>query len=242
MKAKGQGFYIFCALTAVLAGAIVWGAVSVFGSDGSVASDAAPQAQDLPAPRISAKPAAQRSEKSVADRSERMDDAALAESLRDGALPTQEMGEHGSLEGALVTDTPMILTQTRYNYLPDSPLLEFTDDMIWLSGANAYSAKKDALEVQARHIQEASIALSVSPRVEWEKTTGYRLVEVPEKSLFAKMGMVSGDIIVSINGALPDMEPMALMFVNMAAGKRGVSTIVVEHRGAKRTVELRAAE
>ena len=171
-----------------------------------------------------------------------MDDTKLVEALDSGGMPTQNLGERGSLEGALVTKSPMKLAQSSYAYLPDSPLLEFTDDMIWKEGENTYVVKKDAISIQARHIQEASVALSVSPRVEWEKTTGYRLVEIPENSLFSKLGMVSGDIVVSINGAMPDMEPMALMFVNMVAGKRGASTIVVEHRGVKRTIELRAAE
>ena len=114
--------------------------------------------------------------------------------------------------------------------------------MIHQEGDDVYVAKRDALVDQAKHIQEASIALSVSPRVEMEKTTGYRLVEIPSRTLFSKLGMVSGDVVVSINGTLPDMEPMALMFVNMAAGKTGESTVVYEHRGVKRTIKLRASE
>lgn len=163
-------------------------------------------------------------------------------SLHEGAVRTQEGGERGSLNGALTTDYPMVFAPSKYRYLPQSPLIEFTDDMIWPSGEGGFMVKRDAVEAQARHIQEASIALNVSPRVEYEQTTGYRLVEIPENTLFSKMGMVSGDVIVSINGRVPDMEPMALMFVNMVAGKRGMSTIVVDHRGVERTIELRAAE
>lgn len=241
MKAKGKSFYVFCAMAVVVVAVVIWGIASLSGGGVSSSERVVERSEEL---RPSAPQVRASSERvAVATALNRgMDDTKLVESLQAGALPTQEMGEHGSLEGAVVTRTPMKLTESNYRYLPDSPLLEFTDDMIWKSGEDTYTIKKDAAQIQARHIQEASIALSVSPRVEWEKTTGYRLVEIPEKSLFSKLGMVSGDIIVSINGATPDMEPMALMFVNMVAGSRGASTIVVEHRGVKRTLELRATE
>ena len=242
MKTKGQGFYIFCVLAVVLIGMIAWGIVSIWDADDDPAEPSGSTQQAMDVEKVVPVPAPTSPAPKVVPKRDVADDTKLVEALRDGGLPTQEMGEHGSLEGALVTKTPMKLTQSQYNYLPDSPLLEFTDDMIWKSGENTYTVKKDAVSIQARHIQEASIALNVSPRVEWEKTTGYRLVEIPDKSLFSKLGMVSGDIIVSINGAMPDMEPMALMFVNMVASKRGASTIVVEHRGVQRTIELRAAE
>ena len=172
-----------------------------------------------------------------------VDNTAKVESIKEGAVPTQEVGERGSLEGAVVTDYPMKYPETQYERLPDSPLIKFTDEMIWQDGSeNDFKVKRDAIQDQANTIQEASIALSVSPRVEMGKVLGYRLVEIPADTLFSKMGLVSGDIVLSINGRMPDMEPMALMFVNMTAGKQGASTIEVEHRGVKRTIRLRASE
>lgn len=242
MKAKGPGFYIVCVLSIVLVGVIVWDVASSRGTEEDSGAPSVVEEREVRAEQRVPAPAPTVAVKRAAPKREVMDDTKLVEALDSGGMPTQNLGERGSLEGALVTKSPMKLAQSSYAYLPDSPLLEFTDDMIWKEGENTYVVKKDAISIQARHIQEASVALSVSPRVEWEKTTGYRLVEIPENSLFSKLGMVSGDIVVSINGAMPDMEPMALMFVNMVAGKRGASTIVVEHRGVKRTIELRAAE
>ncbi|MCL2325712.1 MAG: hypothetical protein FWC40_04345, partial [Proteobacteria bacterium] len=167
--------------------------------------------------------------------------ALMMEALEEGFMPTQQVGEMGSLQGVLDTIYPMVYAETKYERLPGSPLIRFTDDMIWQSG-DSYYVKRDAMEDQARHIQEASIALSVSPRIEMGQTTGYRLVEIPPDTLFSKIGMVSGDIILTINGTKPDMEPMALMFVNMVAGTHGMSTIQVEHRGVKRTLTIRASE
>lgn len=243
MKAKGSGFYIVCVLSIVLVGVIVWDVASSRGvEEDSGSSSVVVEERQARVEQPKSASVSKVQAKRLVPKREVMDDAKLFELLEAGGVATQDSGERGSLEGALATKSPMKLAQSSYAYLPNSPLLEFTDDMIWKEGENTYVVKKDAISIQARHIQEASVALSVSPRVEWEKTTGYRLVEIPENSLFSKLGMVSGDIVVSINGAMPDMEPMALMFVNMVAGKRGASTIVVEHRGVKRTIELRAAE
>ena len=172
-----------------------------------------------------------------------MDTTLLYAALSDDSVPTQQIGEQGSLEGAIFTTYPMVYADTKYERLPHSPLIRFTDDMIWQDGsANDFRVLRDAVYDQAQNIQEASIALNVSARVEYGKIQGYRLVEIPEDTLFSKLGLVSGDIVLSINGTMPDMEPMALMFVNMVAGKQGASTIEVEHRGVRRTIHLRVAE
>lgn len=243
MQSKPRSFYFFCAMIAILVPVSIWGLVSLF--EGENVSEA-PETPELDVVHADVPPASEILSRKFKPKATagavRHDDTLLVESLRDGAIPTQEIGERGSSEGALATKYPMIYTDSKYERLPDSPLFIFTDDMIWKEGDDTFVAKRDALADQAKHIQEASIALSVSPRVEMEQTTGYRLVEIPQRTLFSKMGMVSGDVVVSINGTLPDMEPMALMFVNMAAGKQGVSTIVYEHRGQKHTIKLRASE
>lgn len=243
MKGKKRSFYLFCGVMAVLAGVIVWGVVSVRD----------PEIEDMPASRLETDevsldvpPAMEllgrRHEPVRQERVGHIDETALFESLREGAVPTQDVGEKGSLEGALITKYPLVYPETKYERLPNSPLIVFTDDMVWPTGENTYSVKKDAMRDQAKTTQEASVALSISPQVEYEKTLGYRLVEIPEGTLFSKLGMVSGDVIVSINGTIPDMEPMALMFINMVAGSQGKSTIVVDHRGHKRTIQLSAVE
>ena len=245
MEGRKRSFYLFCAVLAVMVGTIVWAMVSMHDSEiGTIESpkletDAVVLDVDVP-------PASEllghRHEKAHSVAKPRIDETKLFDSLREGATPTQEVGEKGSLEGALVTDYPLVYPETKYERLPNSPLIVFTDDMIWPTGTDTYSVKKDAMRDQAKTTQEASVALSISPQVEYEKTLGYRLVEIPEGTLFSKLGMVSGDVIVSINGTIPDMEPMALMFINMVAGKRGASTIVVDHRGKKRTIQLSAVE
>ena len=245
MKEKKTGFYVFCALIAVLIAFGIWAVASVY--QNSENPEKVPRTLELDVVEADVPPARQILEpsfhpSSVAVKPSQMDNTLEMDTLEEGATPTQDVGERGSLEGAIVTDYPMVYADSKYERLPDSPLFVFTDDMIWKDGEDGFRAKKYALSDQAKHIQEASIALSVSPRVEMGKTTGYRLVEIPEKTLFSKMGMVSGDIIVSINGTTPDMEPMALMFVNMAAGKQGQSTSVVDHRGVERTIHLRAAQ
>ena len=245
MKNK-RGFYVFCILLVMLGAACFWAVFSQKNADVPVVSQNADdvgivEIEDVPPARIALmqnfKPSPVKNLNPA-----QFDETLMVQSLEEGSVPTQDGGEQGSLEGALATNYPMVYADSKYERLPDSPLIQFTDDMIWKDGADGFRAKKDALVDQSKHIQEASIALSVSPRVEMGKTTGYRLVEIPENTLFSKMGMVSGDIVVSINGRLPDMEPMALMFVNMAAGKQGTSTIVVDHRGVERTIHLNAAE
>lgn len=244
MKQRGKGFYIFCALCVCLAAVIVWSLVSSKPADESTNTQTLELGKieaDVPPAHmlIEAKNTPQTSPK---NQKPVFDETQWVEALENGAIPTQDIGEKGSLNGELPTNTPMQYAESKYERLPNSPLIVFTDDMIWTDGDGTFNVKKDAMIDQAKHYQEASIALSVSPRVEMEKTTGYRLVEIPENTLFAKMGMVSGDIIVSINGTMPDMEPMALAFVNMVAGKQGKSTIVVEHRGVQRTLVLQAVE
>lgn len=162
------------------------------------------------------------------------------ESLEKGYVPTQETGEMGSAHGVLTPDSGMLYAPTKYERLADSPLLRFTDEMIWREGDD-YVVKRDAVRDQGLHLQEASIALSVSARIEWGQLTGYRLVEVPEGTLFSKLGIVSGDVVLSINGGKPDMEVMALMFVNMVA-KHGKSVLELEHQGQVRKIVIRAAE
>ena len=242
---SSRSFYLFCFMLVLLVLVSIWGGVSLLqtSEDSTVSepleldiveADAPPASQVL---SQQFKPTVTTDTPVIAH-----NEALFLDSLQKDFLPTQDVGEKGSLEGALATNYPMVYTESKYERLPDSPLFIFTDDMIWKEGDDTFVAKRDALADQAKHIQEASIALSVSPRVETEQTTGYRLVEIPDRTLFSKMGMVSGDVIVSINGTLPDMEPMALMFVNMAAGKQGVSTIVYEHRGVKHKIQLRASE
>ena len=226
-----------------LAGVVgVWGLVSL--------CDDAPEVGEIPVNGYAAvenvPPASHFSRKETvkpAQKAPEMDAAMMQMALMAGAEPTQKVGEHGSLNGELHTKTPMVYAETKYERLPDSPLIRFTDDMIWQDGsANDFRVLKDAVYDQAQNIMEASVALSVSPRVEYGKIQGYRLVEIPNDTLFSKLGLVSGDIVMSINGTMPDMEPMALMFVNMVAGQQGASTIEVEHRGVRRTIHLRAAE
>ena len=247
MQARGRSFYIFCGMTVILVLVSIWALVSFVSTD-EVTGQSEPLELDVveadvpPASEILSKQFKPSEKPSHKVPELKRDEAIFLESLKDGAIPTQDVGERGSLEGALATNSPMVYAPSKYERLPDSPLLIFTDDMIWKEGDDTFVAKRDALVDQSKHIQEASVALSVSPRVEMEQTTGYRLVEIPQRTLFSKLGMVSGDVVVSINGTLPDMEPMALMFVNMAAGKQGVSTLVYEHRGEKHTIKLRASE
>ena len=234
-----RSFVIFCVLFVALGIVLAWSFWTFRAAEdekplGFVQADVAPASNLLHAEPTPVKP--------VHVSASKPDFGKLEASLADGATPTQDVGERGSLNGALYTDSPITYHESKYERLPNSPLYLFTDDMIWRENEDTFAAKKDALVDQSRHIQEASIALSVSPRVEYGKTTGYRLVEIPEGTIFSKMGMISGDVVVSINGALPDMEPMALMFVNMAAGKQGLSTIVVDHRGVERTIHLKAVE
>lgn len=246
MKGK-TGFYIFCGLLVLLAVSLLWSFMGGTEAEAVRDADSAKPvsgiaAEEVPAARVLLGEEAGHDEPESGAVPGEFNARLLVESLENGAVPTQEIGEKGSLEGAIATDYPMVYAPSRFERLPDSPLLKFTDEMIRPDGSKGFLANREALVDQAKHIQEASIALSVSPRVEMGKTTGYRLVEIPEDTLFSKMGMVSGDIIVSINGRIPDMEPMALMFVNMAAGRQGVSTIVVDHRGEERTIQLRATE
>ncbi len=243
MKKRTTGFYIFCVLCAAFAGVLVWGMTSLSEEPETVesAAEEVPLVkEEIPPARAILEP--ERKASGDEGQAREMSDMLLINSLRAGSTPTQDVGERGSLEGALITDTPMVFAPSKYERLPNSPLYIFTDDMVWRESEDTYRAKKDALHDQALSSQEASIALSVSPRVEMGKTTGYRFVEIPDGTLFSKLGMVSGDIVVSINGRMPDMEPMALMFVNMAAGRQGESTIVVEHRGVERTIHLKASE
>ena len=244
MKQRGKGFYVFCMLCVCLVAAVVWAVVSTNEPEPAATQQTLELGRveaDVP-PANKLLESSQKMQKTAPNLQPVFDETKWVESLEAGAIPTQEVGELGSKEGALITDSPMVYAETKYERLPDSPLLIFTDDMIWPSGEGKFSVKKDAMIDQAKHYQEASIALSISPRVEMEQTKGYRLVEIPENTLFAKMGMVSGDIIVSINGTMPDIEPMALAFINMVAGKQGKSTVVVEHRGQERTIVLEAVE
>lgn len=244
MKQRGKGFYIFCAVCAGFMAIIVWMVLSMNDTDDNVPQPALELGKveaDVP-PANSQFESAAKTKLAPNAVKPSFDETKWVKALESGAVPTQDIGERGSLNGAIPTNTPMIYAESKYDRLPDSPLLVFTDDMIWPAGEGKFNVKKDAMIDQAKHYQEASIALSVSPRVEMEQTTGYRLVEIPKNTLFDKMGMVSGDIIVSINGRLPDIEPMALAFVNMVAGKQGKSTVVVEHRGVQRTIVLEAVE
>ena len=241
---KSIGFYIFISLVVVLVGVCIWSYRVTHDEGGHYDIPATPdgyiQTQVMPdEEETSPKPSARAS---VEIANSTPDDTMLEQSLEDGYMPTQETGELGSKNGALYTNYPMNYKPTKYERLPNSPLLIFTDDMIWKAEDGVFYAKKDAMADQAFHYQESAIALSVAPKYEKGQLAGYRLVEIPEGTLFAKLGLVSGDAILSINGTKPDMEPMALAFVNMVAGKQGQTTIEVEHRGNKRKIQIRAAE
>ena len=242
MIRKKKGFYIFCLLIMAFMGLCVWAVYTSLSWNDlkDVREVNTEKAADVP-PSTSLLAANFRPHPTD-DAPAKQDTTMMRESLEQGAEPTQDLGERGSLNGALITDNPLTYNDSRFQRLENSPLYLFTDDMIRQTSEDTYEAKREALTDQAKHLQEASIALSVSPRVEYGKTTGYRLVEIPEGTLFSRLGMVSGDVVVSINGTVPDMEPMALMFVRMAAGQQGVSTIVVDHRGTERTIHLRAVE
>lgn len=241
---KSIGFYIFIGLACALVGVCIWAWTSIEpqGPQNDPQADT-PETALLPQNQENeavASKQATHADVEIIDTTQ--DEALLDESLREGFLPTQETGELGSRNGALHTKAPMNYKPTQYERLKDSPLLIFTDDMIWQDDSGVFYAKKDAMADQAFHYQESAIALSVAPKYEKGQLTGYRLVEIPDNTLFAKLGLVSGDAILSINGTKPDMEPMALTFVNMVAGKYGKTTIEVEHRGKKRKIEIRAAE
>ena len=243
MSDKKKGFYLFCAVVVIAVGVCIYGVITLNTTEEETKPDPIPE----PIGKVDVgevAPATQILKRQLETPDFHADETSLYhESIEDGAVPTQEIGEKGSLEGAIFTKNALQYPETQYERLENSPLIKFTDEMIWKNGSdNAYKVKRDAMRDQAKTIQEASIALSVSPRVEMGKVLGYRLVEIPSDTLFSKLGMVSGDIVLSINGRMPDMEPMALMFVNMVAGKQGASTIEVEHRGVKRTITISAAD
>ena len=243
MNDSRKKFCIFLAVTALAIAVCVWGVWSVHTDAEEIAA-----VTDAPVNGFVAvgevPPASKRAESHHVEHKqrERMDDAMLYAALSDGSEPTQKIGERGSLNGALLTKYPMVYAETRFERLPSSPLIRFTDDMVWQDGEGNYKVLHEAVSDQAKNIWEASVALNVSPRVEYGKIQGYRLVEIPEDTLFSKIGLVSGDIVMAINGKMPDLEPMALMFVNMAAGNQRTSTVEVEHRGVRRTIHLSAVE
>ncbi len=243
MKDSKSKFCIFIVVTVVAVAVCLWGLWSVHTDADEIG--AAPETPVNGFVAVDNVPAASKQAVShhVAHKQrEKMDDSMLYAALSDGAEPTQKIGERGSLNGALLTKYPMVYAETRFERLPQSPLIRFTDDMVWQDGEGNYKVLHEAVSDQAKNIWEASVALNVSPRVEYGKIEGYRLVEVPEDTLFSKIGLVSGDIVMAINGKMPDMEPMALMFVNMAAGRQRTSTVEVEHRGVRRTIHLSAVE
>ena len=242
---KSIGFYIFIVLCCCLVGISVWAFMasdtSEFQDDllkqteGYIHTQSVPTDNDRTAKQP--EPA-----KATLEIAEQTTNELFQNSLEDGFIPTQETGELGSNNGAIHTKYPLNYKPSKYERLADSPLLIFTDDMIWQGSDGIFYAKKAAMADQAYHYQESAIALSVAPKYEKGQLAGCRLVEIPDGTLFAKLGLVSGDAILSINGTKPDMEPMALAFVNMVAGKQGKTTIEVEHRGKKRQIEIRAAE
>ena len=192
-----------------------------------------------PAGRVEKAPILQTSRHQIPPPSERDIYAMKDESIEFGYTPTQEVGEKGSSGGILRTNYPMKYAETKYERLPDTPLIIFTDDMIWKEG-NTFIVKKDAIHDQAVHIQEASISLSVAPRLRNGQIDGYQLVEVPKNTLFDKLGLVSGDAIVRINGGKPDMEAVALSFVNML-DIRGMTEIEVENAGKHRIIAIKTS-
>ena len=242
MSDSKKGFNIFIAVTVIAIAVTLWAVLSMPDGDVGVQDEVTAVNGYADVPDIL--PASRQPEAHHVEHSQRekMDESLLYAALSDGAEPTQKMGERGSLNGALYTKYPMVYADTKYERLPHSPLIRFTDDMVWQTGEDDYKVRYDAVSDQAKNIREASVALSVSPRVEYGKILGFRLVEIPDETLFSKIGLVSGDIVVSINGKMPDMEPMALMFVNMVAGRQRASAIEVEHRGVRRTIHLSAVE
>ena len=243
---KKSSFYLFLVLVAALFGVVIWGVSSseegvssrsddLTGTEGYIRTQS-----DTEKARAAQEPREYAEEDAVGSQS---DETLFEASLAEGFTPTQDVGELGSLNGVIKTkDYPMNYKPTKYERLTDSPLLVFTDEMIWKTGEDEYVVKRDAMADQAYHYQESAIALSIAPHIEKGQLKGYQFVEIPDGTLFSKLGMKSGDVLLSINGKQPDMEPMALMFVNMVAGRQGRTSIVVEHRGNKRTINIRAAE
>lgn len=244
---KNIGFYIFfCLIIAVIGviGWVIWEMVRE--PEAEPISEIPPEAVNYIRTQAPSRDAVKKADRETAsldiEPTRERDNQKLVESLEEGFIPTQEVGEMGSREGVLVTKYPMNYKPTKYERIENSPLLLFTDDMIRKTGDNTYSVKRDAIADQAYHYQEAAIALSISPRMKEGQIDGFRFVEIPDGTLFSKLGMTSGDVLLSINGTLPDMEPMALAFMTMVAGKQGKSTIVVEHKNKKRTIQIQATE
>lgn len=242
MRKQKPSFYFFVATTLLLSVLLVWWLIARMDESTDVHQTNTPQTADkkLPAPEAN-KPTSRQAELAAAAPAHAKRFEMLDDSLREGYAPTQELGETGSLLGVLDTNYPMVYADTKYERIKGSPLIRFTDDMIWRDG-EAFIVKRDAMFDQANHIQETSIALSISPRIELGQTTGYRIVEIPDGTLFTKLGLLPGDVIVDINGMHPDTEQMALMFVNMVAGKQGRTKVTIESRGKKRILDIRAAE
>ncbi len=241
---KSFGFYIFMGLVVVMIGVLVW---SLWPAEDVVSAVDEPVPHGGQTETTKALPVQDETPKRAGSSLEveakhAPDDQMFLDSIEDGFLPTQDIGEQGSKGGVLTTKYPMNYRPSKYERIENSPLYIFTDDMIWKSGADTYTVKRDAIADQAYHYQEAAVALSISPRLKDGQINGFRFVEIPDNTLFAKLGMTSGDVLISINDTIPDMEPMALTFMTMVAGRQGRSTIVVEHKGQKRTIQIQAAE
>ncbi len=169
-------------------------------------------------------------------------DALRVDSLRRGYVPTQEVGEVGSREGRLEMDTKY--EASKYERLEESPLLYFTDQMVQVTpyeDGRLIVAEKEALALQGKNLPECTLAMSVSMRIQRGKVTGCRLTEIPVDTLFYRMGMRSGDIVVSVNESVPDIEQACLDFVLLAL-KSGSADIAYERGDKNYRVILRPSE
>lgn len=252
MRNRKPSFYFFITTILLLASFIVWwfvansrtSALNEQSSKSDILEDASAHevtASQVPALEESPATAERKAVKSTQTPVQERNQDLFDESLRQGYFPTQDIGEMGSLMGILDTNYPMVYADSKYERIEGTPLIRFTDDMIWREG-ETFVVKRDAMSDQARHIQETSIALSVAPRIEFGETTGYRVVEIPDGTLFSQLGILPGDVILTVNDSKPDTEQMALMFVNMVAGKQGKTKLTIESRGKKRTLDIRASE
>ena len=69
------------------------------------------------------------------------------------------------------------------------------------STEETHSFSRLALAAEINDLQTIENSIDLSPLTENDKTTGFRVDSVSPDSLFAKLGLVSGDIILSVNNA-----------------------------------------
>lgn len=170
----------------------------------------------------------------------------------DGTIESITLGGQSASTGNVVTSakapafqarggsgsSPSAVGRGALKPIGTTPFIRVDDSMVNAGTQEGmFVVNRDVAKTQAEFVGKLADGMGLAEQLDNGEKLGFRVGSIAPGSLFEKVGIQGGDIIVSVDGARPETKEQAVGFVSDLA-REGEVIVEIDRRGERRKVKL----